>query len=437
MNEYDESVLPYPKWFDGKSINEIAFVADFRVKHNIMRSGHLFITVNGIVRDEAYIRNLILTDIAPYVKGAASGRIESILRTMRDQLYSKELKLRPNRIHVLNGTIDIDAGGEVSFKETLNFCYNRLPVRYDPEASRAVQWEKFLNELLEPEDILTLQEYMGYCLVPMTKAQKMLMIIGKGGEGKSRILMVLRKLLGNALVSGSINKLETNRFALAQLEGALVMIDDDMKLEALPDARTIKTIVTAESEMEIERKGVQSYQGNIRARLIGLGNGTLQSVFDKSMGFYRRQIILTTKPKPKDRVDDPFLIEKLNNECMGIFNWCLAGLSRLIRNGFRFTLSERTKNNLEESISDGNNLVDFMRSSGYIVYDEASGISSRELYDIYRAWCVDNAVFPCQINAMIGYLKMNDLEYGIEYSKCIVHRGKKVRGFKGIGTAGE
>lgn len=51
-----------------------------------------------------------------------------------------------------------------------------------------------MEELLNPDDILTLQEYMGYMLLPTTKAQKMMLIIGKGGEGKSRIGLVLREL---------------------------------------------------------------------------------------------------------------------------------------------------------------------------------------------------------------------------------------------------
>ena len=39
--------------------------------------------------------------------------------------------------------------------------------------------------VLQPEDIPTLQEFLGYCLLPTTKGQKMLMLIGKGGEGKA------------------------------------------------------------------------------------------------------------------------------------------------------------------------------------------------------------------------------------------------------------
>ena len=56
-----------------------------------------------------------------------------------------------------------------------------------PEASNPERWLTFLHELLDDADIPTLQEYLGYCLIPSTKGQKMMLIVGKGGEGKSRI----------------------------------------------------------------------------------------------------------------------------------------------------------------------------------------------------------------------------------------------------------
>ena len=60
-------------------------------------------------------------------------------------------------------------------------------------------------------------------------------------------------------------------------------------------------------------------------RLLALGNGALSALYDKSDGFYRRQLILTVKPKPEDRIDDRGLIEKLTAEAEGIMQWCLEG----------------------------------------------------------------------------------------------------------------
>ncbi len=52
-----------------------------------------------------------------------------------------------------------------------------------------------------------------------------------------------------------IAKVETNPFARADLEHQLLMVDDDMKLETLPQTNNIKSIVTAELPMDLEKKG--------------------------------------------------------------------------------------------------------------------------------------------------------------------------------------
>ena len=163
------------------------------------------------------------------------------------------------------------------------FCMNRLPVRYVPDAPEPSRWLTFLGQLLVPEDIITLQEFMGYVLLPTTKGQKMMIVIGKGGEGKSRIGRVLRALLGDSMNTGSIQKVEVDRFARADLEWKLLMLDDDMKLEALPQTNNIKSIVTLEDKTDLERKGKQSEQGYLCVRFICFGNGNLGSLYDLSL----------------------------------------------------------------------------------------------------------------------------------------------------------
>ena len=158
-------------------------------------------------------------------------------------------------------------------------------MRYDPKAASPDRWLTFLHELLDDADIPTLQEYLGYCLIPSTKGQKMMLIVGKGGEGKSRIGLVLKRLMGDAASNGSVQKVENNRFARADLERRLLMIDDDMDMNALPKTNYIKTIVTAEAKLDLERKGVQSYQRDIYARFLCFGNGALTSLYDHSDGF--------------------------------------------------------------------------------------------------------------------------------------------------------
>ena len=221
-----------------------------------------------------------------------------------------------------------------------------------------------------------------------------MLLKGNGGEGKSRIGVVMQKLLGSNLKNGSIAKVERSPFARADLEHELLMVDDDMKLEALKFTHYLKSLITAEMPMDLERKGEQSYQGQMYVRFLAFSNGDLESLYDHSDGFYRRQLILSVKKKPLDREDDPFLADKLCDESEGIFLWCLEGLRRLQANNFRFTESSQTKANREDARREADNVLLFLRSEGYIRLKADSAIPSAALYGIYCLWCSDNAYKP-------------------------------------------
>ena len=421
--------MDFPAWYDGKAINETLFCEEFLREHPMVDINDTFFTKNGRVTDDNQLKKLIYDQIKPYVTGGISRKITGILDVLRVECYCPGLPLYHDRIHVANGTLYLDG----RFSEEKDFCRNRLPVAYRPNAPQPVAWLRFLSQLLEPEDIPTLQEFIGYCLIPSTKGQKMLILTGRGGEGKSRIGLVLRALLGSNMNTGSIAKVETSPFARADLEHQLVMLDDDMKLEALPQTNNIKAIVTAELPMDLERKGRQSYQGDLYVRFLALGNGTLQSLYDRSVGFFRRQIILTVKEKDPSRTDDPYLGEKLCAEAEGIFLWALDGLRRLIDNDYRFTVSDAAKENMTAAVLEGNNIVEFLRSEGYIRFKADFEASSRDLYSVYRLWCDDNAVMPLSAKSFCSYLKQNERTYNLEYTnKVHIGSGRFARGFVGI-----
>ena len=168
-----------PDWYDGKRINEVLFCQQFLKKHPMKCvRGRLF-TVDGLIEDEAQIGNLILEEISGCLTSGLSKVVANLLASIKLQAYSPPLPIETDRIHVANGTLFLDG----RFTEDKSYCNNRLSVAYLPDAPPPVRWLQFLSELLVPEDIPTLQEYMGYCLLPTTKGQKMLLLIGKGGVG--------------------------------------------------------------------------------------------------------------------------------------------------------------------------------------------------------------------------------------------------------------
>ena len=418
----------FPDWYDGKKVDEVRFCREFLAEHPMICVKGSFFTVDGRVNDEEGLRKQIYGKLSEHVKTGLSRRVDGLLNTLKVEAYWPDLPVHTDRIHVANGTLFLDG----TFTTRKEYCRNRLPVRYDPNADMPPQWITFLDQLLETEDIYTLQEFMGYSLLPTTKAQKMLMIVGQGGEGKSRIGVVMRAIFGESMVNGSLAKVETNRFARADLENALVMVDDDMKMEALPETNYLKLIITAELPLDLEKKGKQSYQGELYARFLCFGNGPLKALYDRSQGFFRRQIILTAKKKDPNRRDDPDLSEKLTAEKEGIFLWCFYGLQRLIEQNYRFTLSDQAKANMEAAVSDGNNVMEFLQSKGYLTFFSEAEASTKELYAAYKLWCEDNVLNPQTCNSFSRYLNENQELYHIRYSNNIYVSGRRVRGYIGI-----
>ena len=421
--------MEQPSWYDGKTIDEVAFCASFLRQHPMKCIRWRLFTVDGLIEDEGKIQQMILDEVMSCQSIGIAKKVKSLFDTLKLMAYSEPLPIETDRIHVANGTLFLN--GE--FRTEKEFCRNRLPIRYDPSAPQPVTWLRFLSDLLEPEDILTLQEYLGYCLIPTNRGQVMMLLKGNGGEGKSRIGVVMQKLLGSNLKNGSIAKVERSPFARADLEHELLMVDDDMKLEALKSTHYLKSLITAEMPMDLERKGEQSYRGKMYVRFLAFSNGDLESLYDHSDGFYRRQLILSVKKKPPNRADDPFLADKLCGEIEGIFLWCLEGLRRLQGSNFRFTESSQTKANREDARREADNVLLFLRSEGYIRLKADSAIPSAALYGIYCLWCSDNAYKPRSARTVSMTLKKHADEFGLEHDNHIQNAlGKRVNGFWGI-----
>lgn len=420
-----------PDWAYGKTPDEVLFSQAFYRQHKLTYHNGSFYDINGRVHNEGVLRQEIFRMVKMYYRSGLQTKVDNLLSALRMELLSDDIQRDMHLIHVANGTVDFRG----DFTEYKYICGYRLPVTFTVEDYPPQQWLKFLDELLEPEDILTLQEYMGYCLIPSNAAQKMLMIIGEGGEGKSRIGVVMRAMLGDAMKNGSISKVEHNPFARADLQDVLLMVDDDLKLEAMASTHYLKSIITADTPMDLERKGEQSYQGRLFCRFMAFGNGSLQALHDRSYGFFRRQIVLTAKPRDPNRVDDPFLGEKLAEEANAIFFWALDGLCRLSQNNFRFTISQRSKSNWNQVVKESNNIVEFLDSEGYIRLGEEESCSSRQLYARYEDWCEDNALRPLSPRSFWTFMSSQARTYNLTPTNNIyIGNGKRARGFYGIGT---
>lgn len=422
-----------PDWMlDKTTVNELKFCKLFTQKHPMKCIGGRFFDYDGLV-DENALGNEVYRMLRQGVWIGLSKKVVQIMDALRLYTYSEPIPPDMNFIHVQNGKLDLNG----NFYPHREFCQNRLNIWYKPEIwnNGAYYPEKFLTflmELLTPEDVTTLQEYLGYLLIPSTKGQKMLFLIGQGGEGKSRIGIVLREIFMDNMLTGNVHRIENDRFFRYNLKDRLLMVDDDMQMQALSSTGYIKNLVTAETPIDVEAKGKQSKQALLYTRLLCFGNGSPKTLYDKSKGFSRRMIILTTLPPPERRIIDPYIAEKFIAEKEKIFCWMYDGLRRLLANNYRFTISERARQNVMETMQDNCNITEFLEDTDRVQYGENLRVASSVLYDSYYHWCEDNALTALKRETFVSWLRQNEAACHIKYDLNIPSGSSHVRGFKGI-----
>ncbi len=122
-------------------------------------------------------------------------------------------------------------------------------------------------------------------------------------------------------------------------------------------------------------------------------------------------------------------------ESEGIFLWTFEGLQRLVANNFKFTESDRIRENREAVKRDNNNIFDFMDSEGYIQRKADASISSKDFYEIYRMWCEENSLAPLKARSFSDAMIANAGRFNLEHCNNITNSaGRRVWGFMGSGS---
>lgn len=370
------------------NINDKKF-AEWYVKRNELYCiNDRFYTRYGQISDNEF-RNNIHNIIGGIITTRLSSKVESLLASVKNEAFTK--LDAPDKYKVQFDNISFDVRhGKLEECDTF-FTLHQIPHNYDAKAD-CPKFKRFINNLFYEEDIPVIQEYLGYCLVPNTLAQTALFIIGEGGEGKSRIPVLMEHIIGaDNVVVGDFEGLQ-DKFSTSSLDKQMLFMDDELTLTALDDTSNFKKIVTAETAMEVEVKGKPKYKTKLYSRIICCGNGAIQSKFDRTDGFYRRLLLCKVRPVHYDKPDRT-LSDQLDKEIPGIINWMLEGLCRVVKNGFIIEPSKRMSDEVQSLRDNSDTIQLFMNDEQFIDYtfDEEDKVSIKQLYDAYENWCQDNS----------------------------------------------
>lgn len=441
IQDFSESIKYAPKWVyqgeDGKlKIDENDHITTFAEQQAVKCINGALYSVDGKMNDDK-AKNIIFTEIKSYVRTNAGDKAEKLLKGIKQYCYTEPPKPTLDKIHFQNGTLSKDKNGLFTvWSDKKEFCINRLAVNYNPNAPIPKKFFDYLSAVYYEDDRKTIQQYCGYCLIPTTIIQKALLIIGDGGEGKSVLGAILNVLFGEEnCYNESISVLQS-KFGVANVENKLLFIDDDLSENALTNARTFKNLVTNKTTIAAEKKFVQNNQFKSYIRFLIFGNFTLQSLYDLSEGFSRRQLVLQAKPKAENRTDNPFIDREIvEEEGEGVMLWIINGLNELIKNNYKIFVSDRTQAKSEELKKQQDSVLCFLEECDRIVVAPSEKIFGCDLYQIYTDFCEENLLTTLKKNSFVSTLKQKGKKKGIKHSTNITIDGTRARGFEGIGKS--
>lgn len=420
---------------DKLKINENTFAKAFSKVNNLRYNNGLFYSRHGGMTEEMISRYIweSLDDI-----GFATNidkTVKALLASVKYASTVNSLEANPNCIPFNNGDFYIDKW-EFHLGEFSPTPY-RLSAPLQLELKDTPCFDKWLKDLFYTDDIKTLQEYLGYCMVFSTKAQKALFLLGEGGTGKSGIGTIIESVLGNAELNvDNTQSFLQDKFKLPELEHKLVLYDDDLDSSALTETGLYKKLITNSISITADRKYGRPFKFTPKIKIVACCNTMLSSVYDHTSGFYRRLLPIITKPKAENFKPDLQFYDKLKAERDGIVQWALVGLRRLIQNGWALSESNRTKDYLEQKQSIGDPLPDFMNSV-FEYSEDYPGVTTNDLIRVYEVWCRKNSYIPQKSRAVQLWLSDNAPKYGITASRTIKNGDNYVRGYKGLKVKAE
>jgi putative DNA primase/helicase len=374
------------------------FDEDGKFKHNIFATALVsdmsIITVNETpyIYKEGYYQKAErfidkkMVQLYPTIRRAQRAEVIDYIKILT-HIKPEDIAKQEYIINLRNTRLDLRNGNALPFDPAIiDFC--RVPVIYDPDAYCA-DLDKMLNKVFKHDrQVIDLfEEMVGYMLIKNCRFRKGFLFYGSGSNGKSTILNLLKKFIGEDNCSTIEMEKLSDRFKTAELENKLVNIGDDINRRDIVDTGSFKKLFTGES-VTVERKGQDPFTLKNYAKMIFSCN-EIPRIADKTYGMYSRLMLIpfTAKFTALDEDFDPFIEDKVTTDesLSYLLNIGLRGLRRLLHNN-DFTQPKVVSEALEKYKSENSTTLTWIEEEG-ITSHRLIGDTTDKLYSDFCDWC--------------------------------------------------
>ena len=315
---------------------------------------------------------------------------------------------------------------------------NRSPISFDENA----RCERFLNELVvpavHPEDVELLQKFAGLLLLGDNRAQRLLILDGEGGRGKTQFANVMQGLVGMPNVTQLRTKHLAERFELYRFLKKTLLVGVDVEADFLSTkgAAVLKGLVGGDWHDAEQKGGTGCFQVQGNFNVLITSNARLRVRLQGDLSAWKRRLTIVRyeAPPPARKIPDfgGFLIR---TEGSGILNWALMGAQKLLSEipdeGGDIVLTRRQHEVVDSLLAESDSLRHFLQDC--LVVDEHRDVAVTELVEAYAAYCPERKWQALPITEVQSNLETLMLEiYGVTKRHDIKRNDKSQRGFNGV-----
>ena len=309
------------------------------------------------------------------------------------------------------------------------FVTNPIPIELHKEKFiETPTIDRIFGEWVGEENIKILYEIIAYCLLPDYPIHRIFCLIGSGMNGKSCFLNLLRKFIGNSNVcSTELDTLLNSRFEITRLHKKLVCIMGETNFSKIEKTSILKKL-TGGDLVGFEYKNKDPFEDVNYAKII-IATNNLPTTDDKTIGFYRRWIIIDfpNQFSEKKNILDDIPEEEYNALAIK----CCFILKDIIDNR-SFSKEGSIEDRIKKYEDHSNPLDKFWKEN--IIEDFNSFIFKHDFRDKLIQWCKENRFREISDRTIAEFMKEKNIGSSQKYADWFTKEGNKpfLRTWEGI-----
>jgi len=348
--------------------------------------------------------------------------LESLRQVSRK---NKPKPIKETWIQFKDKIFDVETGE--TFKASPEyFITNPIPWKLT-ESSKTPTMDKIFKEWVGEKYVQTLYEILAYSILPDYPIHRLFCFIGDGMNGKSCFLNLLRKFVGTTnCCSTELDTLLTSRFEVTRLHKKLVCQMGETNFNEMNKTSLLKKLSGGDL-IGFEYKNKNPFEEKNYAKII-IATNNLPSTSDKTIGFYRRWMIIDFPNRFSEKKD--ILKDIPEEEYKSLALKCCAILKGLLKNR-EFTNEGTIEERIEKYEAKSNFLEQFVNT--FTIGSADGYITKADFYKKFLSWSVENRHRKMSENSVGSSMKKLGFESAKKYFNWLFEgKGGQIRVWIGI-----